>query len=100
MGTIRKILKRLARPGRVELPTLCLEGRRSIQTELRARGCCSNPITELAAFGGSRSTIGAGLISARSSRIQVMISKHGYRITCEMCSPVVGQRAALTASSR
>ena len=31
MGTIRKLLKNVARPGRLELPTLCLEGRCSIQ---------------------------------------------------------------------
>ena len=30
------LVNEMARPGRVELPTLCLEGRRSIQTELRA----------------------------------------------------------------
>jgi hypothetical protein len=37
MRTTCKLMVKVARPGRVELPTLCLEGRRSIQTELRAR---------------------------------------------------------------
>ena len=31
MGAGDKALKGMARPGRLELPTLCLEGRRSIQ---------------------------------------------------------------------
>ena len=31
MLTIRKLLKRVARPERFELPTLCFEGRCSIQ---------------------------------------------------------------------
>ena len=38
----------VARPGRLELPTLCLEGRRSIQLSYGRFDCC-NYITELKA---------------------------------------------------
>ncbi len=40
----------MARPGRFELPTLCLEGRRSIRLSYGRVACYRNPITELAAF--------------------------------------------------
>src|ERR1700691_2793320 len=44
-GTIRK----MARPERFELPTLCFEGRCSIQLSYGRVVCFSNSITELAA---------------------------------------------------
>jgi hypothetical protein len=40
---------KVARPGRLELPTLCLEGRRSIQLSYGRVACFCDPITELTA---------------------------------------------------
>ena len=44
------LLRGMARPGRFELPTLCLEGRRSIQLSY-GRVACSHSKTFMARFG-------------------------------------------------
>ena len=59
----------MARPGRLELPTLCLEGRRSIQLSY---GRTANPDSK--AFTTRMNTVLDGLTFCRRSRRSVQLS--------------------------
>ena len=76
----------MARPGRFELPTLCLEGRRSIQLSYGRTVCYSDfrtllaPINDFLAAGQVKSNCSKYSMSPMCSMLLARYALHGIKL--------------------